>query len=73
MSDPEIAAFRDYLLKGGFAFVSDYWGPLAREPRMRIVLPGSVQRRVAEADHRPPVMMPRRYRTIRRLTSSGDL
>ena len=31
LSAPEIAAFRDYLLKGGFAFVSDYWGPLARE------------------------------------------
>ena len=31
LSDAEITAFRDYLLKGGFAFVSDYWGPLARE------------------------------------------
>jgi hypothetical protein len=31
LSALEIAAFRDYLLKGGFAFVSDYWGPVARE------------------------------------------
>jgi hypothetical protein len=31
LSDPEVTAFREYLLKGGFAFVSDYWGPLARE------------------------------------------
>jgi hypothetical protein len=31
LSAPEIAAFHDYLLKGGFAFVSDYWGPSARE------------------------------------------
>ena len=23
--------FREYFLKGGFAFVSDYWGPLAKE------------------------------------------
>lgn len=27
----EIAKFREYLLKGGFVFSSDYWGPLARE------------------------------------------
>lgn len=31
LSDAEIASFRDYLLKGGFAFVSDYWGAWARE------------------------------------------
>src|SRR5215216_6342258 len=31
LSAPEIAAFHDYLVKGGFAFVSDYWGPTARE------------------------------------------
>jgi hypothetical protein len=31
LSDAEVAAFRDYLLKGGFAFVSDYWGVAARE------------------------------------------
>lgn len=31
LSEPEIATFREYLLKGGFVFVSDYWGPLAKE------------------------------------------
>lgn len=31
LSDEEVASFRDYLLKGGFAFVSDYWGVWARE------------------------------------------
>ena len=31
LSPREVATFRDYLLKGGFAFVSDYWGPRARE------------------------------------------
>ncbi len=31
LSDAEIASFRDYLLKGGFAFVSDYWGEIAKE------------------------------------------
>ncbi len=31
LSEPEIVNFREYLLKGGFAFVSDYWGPLARQ------------------------------------------
>ena len=31
LSDAEIPQFREYLQKGGFAFVSDYWGPLARE------------------------------------------
>jgi hypothetical protein len=27
----EISRFREYLLKGGFAFVSDYWGEVAKE------------------------------------------
>jgi hypothetical protein len=27
----EVVAFREYLLKGGFVFSSDYWGPQARE------------------------------------------
>jgi hypothetical protein len=27
----EVARFREYLLKGGFAFVSDYWGPRAKD------------------------------------------
>jgi hypothetical protein len=27
----ERVKFREYLLKGGFAFVSDYWGPVGRE------------------------------------------
>jgi hypothetical protein len=38
----EIAKFREYLLKGGFAFVSDYWGPVARaqfDDQMSRVLP----------------------------------
>jgi hypothetical protein len=30
-TDQEVRAFREYLLKGGFVFVSDYWGPLAQE------------------------------------------
>ena len=31
LSDEEVESFRAYLLKGGFAFVSDYWGVIARE------------------------------------------
>jgi hypothetical protein len=31
LNDREIASFRDYLLKGGFVFVSDTWGEYARE------------------------------------------
>jgi hypothetical protein len=31
LSAPEIAKFREYLLKGGFVFVSDYWGERGRE------------------------------------------
>ncbi len=31
LNDREIASFRDYLLKGGFGFVSDTWGEYARE------------------------------------------
>jgi hypothetical protein len=31
LSEAEVLKFREYLLKGGFVFVSDYWGPLARE------------------------------------------
>ena len=31
LRDDEIVPFREYLLKGGFIFVSDYWGQLARE------------------------------------------
>ena len=30
-NDQEVIQFREYLLKGGFVFVSDYWGPLAKE------------------------------------------
>ena len=30
-NDQEVQQFREYLLKGGFVFVSDYWGPLAQE------------------------------------------
>ena len=30
-SDEEAARLREYLLKGGFVFASDYWGDLARE------------------------------------------
>jgi hypothetical protein len=30
-SDEEAARLRDYLLKGGFVFASDYWGDLAKE------------------------------------------
>jgi hypothetical protein len=31
LSESEVEKFREYLLKGGFAFVSDTWGELARE------------------------------------------
>jgi len=31
LSAEEVLRFREYLLKGGFVFSSDYWGPLARE------------------------------------------
>jgi hypothetical protein len=30
-TDQEVKQFREYFLKGGFAFVSDYWGPLAKD------------------------------------------
>jgi len=30
-NEQEVVRFREYLLKGGFAFVSDYWGPLAKD------------------------------------------
>jgi hypothetical protein len=30
-SPAEVARFREYLLKGGYVFVSDYWGPLAQQ------------------------------------------
>ncbi len=30
-NDQEVKQFREYFLKGGFAFVSDYWGPLAKD------------------------------------------
>lgn len=29
--DQEVVRLREYLLKGGFVFVSDYWGPQARD------------------------------------------
>ena len=38
----EIAQFRQYLLKGGFVFVSDYWGPVGQrqfDNQMSLVLP----------------------------------
>ena len=31
LNQAEVVKFREYLLKGGFVFSSDYWGPLARE------------------------------------------
>jgi len=31
LSEAEVLKFREYLLKGGFAFVSDYWGPRGRD------------------------------------------
>src|SRR4029453_7193397 len=30
-NDQEVKQLREYFLRGGFAFVSDYWGPLAKE------------------------------------------
>lgn len=30
-NDQEVLQFREYLLKGGFVFVSDYWGPRGRQ------------------------------------------
>ena len=42
LNDQEVKQFREYLLKGGFVFVSDYWGPLAKEQfdeQMSRVLP----------------------------------
>jgi hypothetical protein len=30
-NDQEVIRLREYLRKGGFVFVSDYWGPLAKE------------------------------------------
>jgi hypothetical protein len=31
LSPQEVSSFREYLLKGGFVFSSDYWGPLAKD------------------------------------------
>jgi len=31
LSEVEVAKFREYLLKGGFVFVSDYWGEIGKE------------------------------------------
>ena len=31
LDESEVVSFREYLLKGGFVFVSDTWGPVARE------------------------------------------
>jgi len=31
LDEREVSSLRDYLLKGGFIFVSDYWGELARD------------------------------------------
>ena len=31
LRDDEVVKFREYLRKGGFVFVSDYWGPVARD------------------------------------------
>jgi hypothetical protein len=31
LSEQEVSTFREYLQKGGFVFVSDYWGPQAKE------------------------------------------
>jgi hypothetical protein len=31
LSPVEVEKFREYLLKGGFVFVSDYWGPQAKD------------------------------------------
>src|SRR5258706_3972133 len=30
-NDQEVKQFREYFLKGGFAFVSDYWGPVGKD------------------------------------------
>jgi hypothetical protein len=41
-NEQEIVQFREYLLKGGFVFVSDYWGPLAQrqfDEQIGLVLP----------------------------------
>jgi hypothetical protein len=43
-NDEEVAQFRSYLLKGGFVFVSDYWGERGRQQfddQMARVLPRS--------------------------------
>jgi hypothetical protein len=43
-SNEEAARLREYLLKGGFVFASDYWGELAREQfdeQLRLALPAS--------------------------------
>ena len=44
LDDREVDSLRDYLLKGGFLFVSDTWGALAREQfdeEIGRVLPGA--------------------------------
>jgi hypothetical protein len=41
-NDQEVTQFREYLLKGGYAFVSDYWGPFGQrqfDDQMNRVLP----------------------------------
>jgi len=44
LNEQEVTSFREYLLKGGFVFSSDYWGPQAKEQfdqQMARVLPPS--------------------------------
>ena len=50
-NDQEVMQFREYLLKGGFAFVSDYWGALGQGAVRRSDRPRAAARQVS--DHRP--------------------
>ena len=66
LRDDEVAALRDYLLKGGFLWVDDFWGPRAWDVLeaeiARVLPPGSYPFRDIGPDH--PL-----YRTMFPLTA----
>ena len=66
LRDDEVAALRDYLLKGGFLWVDDFWGPRAWDVLeaeiARVLPPGTYPFRDIRPDH--PI-----YRTMFPLTA----
>lgn len=66
LRDDEVSALRDYLLKGGFLWVDDFWGPRAWDvfegEMARVLPPGAYPFRDIDLDH--PI-----YRTMFPLTA----